>query len=99
MPKNRLTAREKWKGLRPAMSASAATSPTAETSHSFPFDPKSGSGADPRLAVKGVVLIATPHTGSLHATLLDRLRLIAWPSASTLDLVKNNAGLRDLNVW
>src|SRR5882724_1723265 len=49
-------------------------------------------------AVKGVVFIATPHTGSVHATLLDRLRLIAWPSASTLDLVKNNANLRDLNV-
>jgi pimeloyl-ACP methyl ester carboxylesterase len=50
-------------------------------------------------SVKGVVFIATPHSGSLHATLLDTLRLIAWPSASTLDLVKNNAGLRDLNVW
>jgi hypothetical protein len=49
--------------------------------------------------VKGVVFLATPHAGSLHATLLDKLRLIAWPSASTLDLVKNNAGLRDLNVW
>jgi tetratricopeptide (TPR) repeat protein len=49
--------------------------------------------------VKGVVFIATPHTGSLHATLLDRLRLIAWPSASALDLVKNNANLRNLNVW
>ena len=50
-------------------------------------------------SVKGVVFIATPHTGSVHATLLDKLRLIAWPSASTLDLVKNNANLRDLNVW
>jgi pimeloyl-ACP methyl ester carboxylesterase len=50
-------------------------------------------------SVKGVVFIATPHTGSMQATLLDRLRLIAWPSASTLDLVKNNANLRDLNVW
>ena len=49
--------------------------------------------------VKGVVFIATPHTGSTQATLLDKLRLIAWPSASTLDLVKNNANLRDLNVW
>src|SRR5258707_7917075 len=50
-------------------------------------------------SVKGVVFIATPHTGSLHATLLDKLRLVAWPSASTLDLVRNNANLRDLNVW
>ncbi len=50
-------------------------------------------------SVKGIVFIATPHAGSVHATLLDKLRLIAWPSASTLDLVKNNASLRDLNVW
>jgi len=49
--------------------------------------------------VKGVVFIATPHTGSMQATLLDKLRLVAWPSASTLDLVRNNANLRDLNVW
>jgi hypothetical protein len=52
-----------------------------------------------RDSVKGVVFIATPHTGSPYAAVLDRLRLIAWPSASTLDLVKNNAGLRDLNIW
>jgi tetratricopeptide (TPR) repeat protein/pimeloyl-ACP methyl ester carboxylesterase len=50
-------------------------------------------------SVKGVVFIATPHTGSLQATLLDKLRLIAWPSVSTLDLVRNNANLRDLNAW
>ena len=50
-------------------------------------------------SVKGVVFIATPHTGSMQATWLDKLRLIAWPSASTLDLVRNNANLRDLNVW
>jgi tetratricopeptide (TPR) repeat protein len=50
-------------------------------------------------SVKGVVFIATPHTGSGKGTLLDKLRLIVWPSASTLDLVRNNANLRDLNVW
>jgi tetratricopeptide (TPR) repeat protein len=50
-------------------------------------------------SVKGVVFLATPHTGSMQATLLDKLRLIAGPSASTLDLVRNNANLRDLNVW
>lgn len=50
-------------------------------------------------AVYGVVFIGTPHTGSVHATWLDRLRLLAWPSKSTLDLVKNNANLRYLNVW
>jgi triacylglycerol esterase/lipase EstA (alpha/beta hydrolase family) len=31
--------------------------------------------------VKGVVFIATPHTGSLHAPLImDRLRVVAWPA-------------------
>jgi alpha-beta hydrolase superfamily lysophospholipase len=50
-------------------------------------------------SVRGVVFIATPHSGAVHATLLDKLRLIAWPSASALDLVKSNASLRDLNVW
>lgn len=49
--------------------------------------------------VRGVVFIATPHTGSTHATLMDWLRSIARPSPSTLDLVKNNANLRNLNVW
>jgi len=50
-------------------------------------------------SVKGIVFMATPHTGSMQATLLDKFRLVAWPSASTLDLVRNNANLRDLNVW
>jgi tetratricopeptide (TPR) repeat protein len=50
-------------------------------------------------SVKGVVFIATPHTGSSLATLLDKLRLLARPSASTLDLERNSAHLRDLNLW
>jgi hypothetical protein len=50
-------------------------------------------------AVKGIVFFATPHSGSADATWLDRLRIIAWPSASSLDLVRNNANLRDLNIW
>jgi hypothetical protein len=50
-------------------------------------------------SIKGVVFIATPHTGSMQATLLDKLRLVAWPSASTLDLIRNSANLRYLNVW
>jgi len=49
--------------------------------------------------VKGVVFIATPHSGSIQATVLDKLRLIAWPSPSTLDLVRNDPSLRDLNGW
>jgi hypothetical protein len=55
--------------------------------------------ADLIACVKGIVFLATPHTGSAHATLLETLRLIAWPSPSTLDLVKNDANLRELNVW
>ncbi|MGJ4918515.1 tetratricopeptide repeat protein [Bradyrhizobium sp. HKCCYLRH2060] len=50
-------------------------------------------------SVKGVVFIATPHSGSIQATLLEKLRLAAWPSDSAVDLVKNNPNLRDLNVW
>ena len=49
--------------------------------------------------VKAVIFIATPHTGSAHATLLDKLRLLVWPSNSVNDLVKNDANLRNLNVW
>lgn len=49
--------------------------------------------------VKGVVFAATPHFGSLHASLLDKLRLILWPSRATLALVKNDANLRNLNNW
>lgn len=45
-----------------------------------------------------VVFLATPHTGSDQATLLDRIRFIAWPSASAKDLVANDPGLRGLNV-
>jgi pimeloyl-ACP methyl ester carboxylesterase len=47
---------------------------------------------------KLVVFIATPHTGADHASFLDRIRFIAWPSASARDLVANDAGLRSLNV-
>jgi pimeloyl-ACP methyl ester carboxylesterase len=50
-------------------------------------------------SVKGVVFFATPHSGSTDATWFDRLRAITWPSASTLDLVRNSANLRDLNIW
>jgi hypothetical protein len=30
-------------------------------------------------SVRGIVFIATPHSGSVHATVLDKLRIIAWP--------------------
>src|SRR5258708_23383572 len=44
-----------------------------------------------------VVFIATPHTGSGDATLLERLPFIAWGSDSARDLVANKPELRDLN--
>ncbi len=44
-----------------------------------------------------VVFIATPHTGSGKATLMERLRFIAWGSDSARDLVANKPELRDLN--
>lgn len=47
----------------------------------------------------GVVFIATPHVGSNIANLAERLRMLVWPSNSTLDLTKNNAKLRHLNLW
>lgn len=49
--------------------------------------------------MKAVVFFATPHTGSTQASLLDRLRLIAWPSTAALDLTRNDPNLRNLNVW
>ena len=48
--------------------------------------------------VAGVVFLATPHGGSRQATLLDRLRLFAWPSAATQGLAANDAALRTINV-
>jgi tetratricopeptide (TPR) repeat protein len=57
---------------------------------------------DPDLAdflarTRRVVFIATPHTGSGKATLMERLRFIVWGSDSARDLVANKPELRDLN--
>ena len=48
--------------------------------------------------VTEVVFAATPHTGSAHATWLDRLRFLAWPSSIARALVANDPSLRDINV-
>jgi tetratricopeptide (TPR) repeat protein len=48
--------------------------------------------------VTQVVFVATPHTGSAHATWLDRLRFLAWPSSIARVLVANDPSLRDINV-
>lgn len=50
-------------------------------------------------AVKGIVFIATPHTGSRQAILLRRLRWLTWPSGVALDLVDESLPLRELNKW
>jgi pimeloyl-ACP methyl ester carboxylesterase len=48
--------------------------------------------------VTQVVFAATPHTGSRRATLLDRLRLFAWPSTIARTLVANDPALRSINI-
>jgi tetratricopeptide (TPR) repeat protein len=48
--------------------------------------------------VTDVVFAATPHTGSAHATWLDRLRFLAWPSSIARVLIANDPSLRDINV-
>ena len=50
-------------------------------------------------AVRGIVFLATPHTGSQHASRIARLGFLLWPSAATLNLIANDPGLRNLNVW
>ena len=42
--------------------------------------------------------MATPHTGSRQASLLDRLRFLAWPSTIAGVLVANDPTLRSINV-
>src|SRR5206468_3391953 len=44
-----------------------------------------------------VVFIATPHTGSGKATLMETLGFLIWGSDSARDLVANKPELRDLN--
>jgi tetratricopeptide (TPR) repeat protein len=48
--------------------------------------------------VREVVFLATPHTGSRQASLLDRLRFLAWPSPIARTLVANDPSLRAINV-
>jgi pimeloyl-ACP methyl ester carboxylesterase len=48
--------------------------------------------------VTQIVFAATPHTGSRHASLLDRLRFFAWPSTIARTLAANDPALRAINV-
>ena len=54
--------------------------------------------ADLLSRVTQIVFAATPHTGSRQATLLDRIRFIAWPTSLTRTLVANDPALRAINV-
>ncbi len=53
--------------------------------------------ADLLARTKQVVFIATPHTGSDKATLMERFGFLVWGSESARDLVANRPELRDLN--
>jgi hypothetical protein len=44
-----------------------------------------------------VIFLATPHTGSGEATLMEHIRFLAWGSDSARDLVANRPELRALN--
>jgi pimeloyl-ACP methyl ester carboxylesterase len=48
--------------------------------------------------VTQVIFYATPHTGSRRATMLDRLRFLAWPTSIARTLVANDPTLRSINV-
>jgi WD40 repeat protein len=49
--------------------------------------------------VRGVVFMATPHSGSELASVLDSFRTILRVSAATESLIKNDPTLRNLNTW
>lgn len=49
--------------------------------------------------VRKVAFIATPHSGSGHATLLDRVKILIRPSTAVESLVKESPHLLELNRW
>src|SRR4051794_26528826 len=53
--------------------------------------------ADFLARTRQVIFLATPHTGSGKATLMERVRFLAWGSDSARDLVANKPELRALN--
>ncbi|GAB3902117.1 tetratricopeptide repeat protein [Kibdelosporangium lantanae] len=50
-------------------------------------------------AARGVVFLATPHSGASLATFLTGLKVVLRTTAAGKDLQRNAALLRDLNVW
>jgi pimeloyl-ACP methyl ester carboxylesterase len=57
-----------------------------------------GDAKDLLSRVSKIVFAATPHTGSRHASLLDRLRFLAWPTSIARTLAANDPALRAINV-
>jgi pimeloyl-ACP methyl ester carboxylesterase len=49
--------------------------------------------------VRGVVFMATPHTGSQLANVLSLFKTVFRVSSATESLIKNDPALRDLNTW
>lgn len=49
--------------------------------------------------VRGVVFIATPHSGSSLASTLNAFQRILRVTSATRDLIKNDPTLRDLTIW
>jgi hypothetical protein len=49
--------------------------------------------------VRGVVFLATPHTGSNLASLSQFLSILLRPTSAARDLAHNSAQLRELNLW
>lgn len=48
---------------------------------------------------KGIVFLATPHTGSHLAQLIDNIRLVARTTVSVEELKAHHPQLRELNEW
>jgi pimeloyl-ACP methyl ester carboxylesterase len=48
---------------------------------------------------KGIVYLSTPHSGSGLATFMNKLGFIMRASPAAADLQRNDASLRDLNLW
>lgn len=49
-------------------------------------------------SIQKIGFLATPHTGSDKAGLMDRFRLLVWPTALTRALVSNASTLRQVNT-
>lgn len=55
--------------------------------------------AEFQMQVRRIAFLATPHAGTGQASLLDKWRIFAKPSAATVEIVRNSSTLRELNLW